>query len=70
MNIKCVEVGLCRSAIGQSVDICLLNCTENDYDVNTKGMEGFAVELKMNPQCKALWKHVLVLFGSSMAADS
>ena len=32
-------------------------------------MEGFAVELKINPEYKALWKHMLAL-GSSMAADS
>ena len=38
------------------------------YDETRKGMEGFVVELKMNPECKALWKPMLVL-GSSMAAE-
>ena len=67
VNKKCPAVGLCRPPMGQSVDICLVNCTEDVFDENRKWMKGFAAELKMNPECKALWRQMLDL-GSSLAA--
>ena len=67
VNKKCPAVGLCRPPMGQSVDICLVNCTKDVYDDNRKWMKGFAAELKMNPECKALWRQMLDL-GSSLAA--
>ena len=64
---KCPAVGLCRPPMGQSVDICLVNCKKDVYDENRKWMKGFAAELKMNPECMALWRQMLDL-GSSLAA--
>mgnify|MGYP001791082216 FL=1 len=68
VNEKCLAVGLCRPPMGQSVDICLVNCPKDVYEENRKWMKSFAAGLKMNPECKALWKNMLV-WGSSMAAD-